>query len=128
MANMYPDILPAAVTSDMARNAEVKVFNALKQDLPDDCDVYYSVSWHSKKSATNDGEADFVIMDRRRGLMVLEVKGGKRIWRENSKWFTETHGGKIYPIKNPLAQAVKNKQTMKSKQEKTKILILCFKI
>jgi len=117
MANMYPDILPQSVTSNMGRSAEVQVFNALRDGLPDDCDVFYSVGWHGRKSATMDGEADFVIVDRNRGMMIIEVKGGIRVGRGASPdgWFTETHGGQVQKIKNPVEQARKNKYALLEK-------------
>jgi len=117
MANMYPDILPQAVTSNNGRSAEVQVFNELRDGLSDDCDVFYSVGSHGLRSATMDGEADFVIVDRNRGIMIIEVKGGIRVGRGPSlnEWFTETHGGQTHKIENPIEPARNNKYALLEK-------------
>ena len=118
MANMYPDVLPKHITSDMSRRAEIEMYNALRAGLSDECDVYYSVAWHHKLNSSMDGEADFVVLDRRRGLMCIEVKGGKRVWRDSNdgNWYQESHGGHTKKLNRPpLEQARESRFALREK-------------
>jgi hypothetical protein len=117
MANMYPDFLPKHITSDMRRRAEIEMYNALRAGLSDECDVYYSVAWHHRLNSSMDGEADFVVLDRRRGLMCIEVKGGRRIWRDSNEiWYQESHDGHINKLKrSPLEQARESRWALREK-------------
>ena len=78
MARMIPPEIPAAIRSDPRRSAEIRVFEALKAQLPEDFTVYYSRPWRSRmpNGAMLDGEADFVVASSTWGILVIEVKGG----------------------------------------------------
>jgi hypothetical protein len=53
-----------------------------------------------------DAEADFVLFDPAKGVLVLEVKGGGVHLDENTReWTSVDRKGKRHPIKNPLGQA-----------------------
>jgi ATP:corrinoid adenosyltransferase len=109
MATMYPDVLPDQIRSDPLRRAEVDVYRALERSLPSEYAVLYSVAWLSIDSSI-DGEADFVVLHPSRGLFVIEVKGGRKVWRnEGGQWHSESHSGHVYNIKNPVEQAKSSK-------------------
>lgn len=53
------------------------VLEALSR-LPDEWHVFHSVRWQSLRNGRQgDGEADFVLVHRQRGILVLEVKGAR---------------------------------------------------
>ncbi len=87
----------------------------LVRDLPDDCVIYHSYCWcpdcHLVAEASNGGEADFIILIRRRGLLVLEVKGGDvrhRIVNDEERYFRLLPNGRERAIKHPILQARNN--------------------
>ena len=78
MARLIP---PVHNLSDIANHGERLVAEALVEQLPNDVVVYHSYPWlrlerRERKGAEylQPGEADFVIVDPRWGLLVLEVK------------------------------------------------------
>ena len=81
MARMYPREIKRSTTSA----AERLLFEELKQQLPDEIMVFHSVCWQDSpmngRGLSRDREADFVILDPSRGILVLEVKGGQ-VWRD----------------------------------------------
>jgi len=101
---MYPQRLPENISP-----SERPVFNALQQ-LPDPWRVFHSVAWQSRrKGRQGDGEADFVLLHPRHGLIVIEAKGGS-ITIKDGDWFTSNKGG-LYPI-DPFEQAVSSKHAL----------------
>jgi ATP:corrinoid adenosyltransferase len=52
-----------------------------------------------------EGEADFVVLDPRRGMVVLEVKGGIEVGRDSAGWYSISRTGTRHRIKDPGAQA-----------------------
>ena len=97
MATMFPVRLPGN-----ASPSEKPVYRALEQ-LPDPWRVFHSVAWQSlRKGRQGDGEADFVLIHPRHGLIVIEAKGGS-IHIRDGKWFTSNKKG-THPI-DPFEQA-----------------------
>ena len=78
MAKIYPERLPVSIHDDPKRNAERRVYAALKS-LSSPYLVFYSVHWQtiSNYRGMEEGEADFVITHPDKGIVVLEVKGGE---------------------------------------------------
>jgi hypothetical protein len=88
-AGLYPTAAPRKTES----HAELRVYGALAKQLPRGW-----TAWHSlrmRRSGAADCEADFVIADPGRGLLVLEVKGG-HIEQRDGHWYSNKH---------PLAKA-----------------------
>jgi hypothetical protein len=79
MAQMIPPEIPQRIRDDPRRTAEIRVYEALRRQLPDDFRVYYSRPWRARlpDGAVLDGEADFVIASSEWGILVVEVKGGR---------------------------------------------------
>jgi hypothetical protein len=81
-------LFPVKEWRPTSSEAEKKVYDALKSDLPKGW-----VAWHSLKVRTDkgyEGEGDFIIAVPHRGLLVLEVKGGNievndGQWTQNSR-------------------------------------------
>jgi len=94
-----------------SEDSEHRVATAL-QALPDDWIVLHHVSWQSQRGGRQgDGEADFVLLHPKRGLLVLEVKGGG-IEIHNGRWSTIDRRGDRHNIKNPYEQATDSKHAL----------------
>jgi len=91
--------------------SERRVRRALEQ-LDDSWRVFHSVAWQSiRNGRQGDGEADFVLMHPRNGMVVLEVKGG-RIEVDEGRWFSRDREGVLHAIKNPYEQARASKYAL----------------
>jgi hypothetical protein len=106
MARMYPNSLPDQLIREPKRSAEVQIYEALRDRLPAKFHVFYSFCWVSKRpdGRALDGEADFVIAHPDRGILIVEVKGG-RIGHDGAsgKWTTTDRDGYCHEI-DPVAQ------------------------
>lgn len=77
-----------------SEDSEHRVATALRR-LPDDWIIFHHVSWQSRRSGRQgDGEADFVVLHPKRGLLVLEVKGGG-IEIHDGRWSTIDRRGDV---------------------------------
>lgn len=105
MARMLPEVDP----SQLQHTSEEPVFVALRDQLGDDYVVLHSYPWLRpwRGEALVEGEADFVVLHPSRGLLVLEVKGGERIWHNGYRWFRDTKEGPR-EFQDPLKQAQRN--------------------
>lgn len=118
MAKMYPDPIPDYVIADSLRSSEVRVYNELKRQLPDEYTVYYSSPWRglAPDGSEIDGEVDFLVMHRDVGLMCIEVKGGVVSRDGNTgEWTSRDRHGFDHGIKNPVEQARKGKYAILDK-------------
>jgi hypothetical protein len=105
MARMVPKTIP----NDRPAS-ERTVFQALSL-LSDDWIVFYSVGWQSKRHGRQgDGEADFVLLHRR-GLLVLEVKGGT-VRITSGIWQSISSRGQVHDIRDPFQQALDSRKTL----------------
>lgn len=84
MANMYPKNIAEYLLED----SEKVVYYALKSQLPESFDVFYSVKWTTyEKGQRVQSEADFIVASPEYGFLCLEVKGGNGIEiDENNHW------------------------------------------
>ncbi len=106
MAHMIPSMVPAEAPSSERRVAECLA------RLPQSWWVLHGVAWQSCESGRpRDGEADFVLLNREQGLVILEVKGG-RIELESGYWYSIDRHDSRHPIKNPFLQAVSSKHAL----------------
>ncbi|WNZ60867.1 NERD domain-containing protein [Myxococcus sp. MxC21-1] len=106
MARFIPEIIP----TDIVHDSERVVYEALR-GLPTGFVVLHSFPWLRPMrdlvgEPLREGEADFVILHPMRGLLVLEVKGGKpeltgRTW---------SRGGK--ELRDPFDQARKSRYAL----------------
>lgn len=118
MAKMYPEEFPEQQESKVAQSGERLIYDALARDLGDEYEVIYSVAWLGRDPAgeAKDGEADFVIIHRKRGVVVLEVKGGGISRNPKSgKWTSTDRNNRRWSIKNPADQAKRSKYALRSK-------------
>ncbi|WP_229704023.1 nuclease-related domain-containing DEAD/DEAH box helicase [Caldalkalibacillus thermarum] len=99
---MIPDLLP-----EMIENRGERAFYDKARQLPDHYTVFYSYKFSidvEKKDPYGLREADFVIVHRQLGFVVVEVKQG-HVYYHNGIWQEEKEG-RYYPLaKNPVEQA-----------------------
>ena len=103
---IYPRERPRATSSQ----AEIAVYDAVRKQLP-----HGWYCWHSLAVFTEDreeAEGDFVIAVPERGMLVLEVKGGK-IELRDGRWFQNSRDME----KPPLAQARRTAELIRRRFE-----------
>ena len=106
MARMIPNL----DTDQLEHSSEAPVYESLRDQLSNDFVVLHSYPWlrrWRKNGAIAEGEADFVVLHPRHGLLVLEVKGGQDIQYEGGRWFRHSaHGPSEF--QDPFRQAQRN--------------------
>lgn len=98
--------------SDIPLEASERLVAEYLRALSDEWTVLHHVAWQSRRGARQgDGEADFVLLHPKKGILVLEVKGGG-IRLENGRWRSEDRFGQLHDIKNPFEQATVSKYAL----------------
>lgn len=108
MARCYPDLKDAVSTS----KAELAVYRALAEQLGPDYVVLHSVAWLSRPGGTGarEGETDILIAHPVRGLLAVEVKGGRvSLDYRTRSWISVDGNDVAHEIKNPFEQARRGK-------------------
>lgn len=114
--------IPSVETADATSSAELRLYAALGAQLGDDYLVLHSIAWISrpKGQGPRDGEADFLICHPRRGLLVVEAKGGRIALDYTQRIWTSTdRNDVVHEIKNPFAQALRCKYGILEKLKET---------
>ena len=111
MARLIPHANPAQIDLDPER----RVAEALCAQLPPKALVFHSYPWlrpdrdhldpHSQP-VLKEGEADFVVVHPRYGVMVVEVKGGHLHYDPAAQRWTRQ--GSRHDVKDPFDQAARN--------------------
>ena len=107
MAIMHPE----DIENYKHTGSELKLYEALKEQLPDKDHVFFSVRWFDKVDGVRvDSECDFLVFDPGFGFLTIECKGGTDITIENNHWtLTEKdedgNSSKRELKKSPFAQA-----------------------
>ena len=114
MATMYPQRLPSSVKS----NAERKLFDLLRDHLPNDYTVIWSIDWTVPRPSSSGGgaresEIDFLVLHPDKGVLVLEVKGGG-VGYDGAlhEWYSIDNDRRRHRIKDPFEQAKDGKHTL----------------
>lgn len=106
MARFHPATMPEGIPG-----SERRVWRAL-QGLEDGWTVFHSVAWQAPRAGREgDGEADFVLLHARHGIVVLEVKGGG-VELTGGAWFSTDRNGTRHEIRDPFRQAVDSKHAL----------------
>ena len=83
MAVMHPE----DIENYKHTGSELKLYEALKEQLPEKDHVFFSVRWFDKVDGVRvDSECDFLIFDPGFGFLTIECKGGVNISIENNQW------------------------------------------
>jgi hypothetical protein len=101
---MFPTSL---YEDDTRRRAEVKLYDALRDQLDDSWDVFHSTTWTARRGERGswDGEIDFVVSHPDHGFLCIEAKGGDAKF-ERGKWFRREDGRYVPYKKDPFDQAL----------------------
>ncbi|MNK91581.1 Nuclease-related domain protein [compost metagenome] len=117
MANMIPDLTESQL-SEIESKAEVQVYKALKEGLPNSYFVFSQVAWILKREndEAKDGETDFVIVHPNFGYLCIEVKGGGLTYDAAiNQWFSTDRNGFRHLIKDPIKQSLRAKFSIRTK-------------
>jgi len=93
---------------DTRSEGELRVFDALREKLDQNYIVFHSVRWIAS-SRKPQGEADFLILHKSLGILILEVKAGY-LRCEDRRWFQRNRStNKEEEIQDPMNQADSSK-------------------
>lgn len=94
-------------------------YKELKEQLPDDFHVFYSITWYdSKEKDVKNSECDFMVFNPRKGFITIEVKGGSSLVIEEENWVIRSNGYPDRVLKrSPLIQAEESMRYFKSYYE-----------
>lgn len=86
---------PADIENYNYTKTEKEMYSALKTQLPDKYQVFYSVRWFETNSENKrvDSESDFIVFDPSFGFITIEVKGGTGIEVNGNKWILHENYG-----------------------------------
>jgi hypothetical protein len=114
-------LIPHADPSQIALEPERRVAEALCTQLRKSAVVFHSYPWlrperdldrPGSRPVLREGEADFVVLHPRYGILVVEVKGGNlRFDPETQRW--DRHGA-THRVKDPFDQASKNLRALET--------------
>ncbi len=83
MATLCPGTLPSP-RDDGGYFRELQVVEHLRDALPERYEIFHSVSWHAvHEGSDRHGEIDIVVLDPSGSLLLMEVKAGDVILRED---------------------------------------------
>lgn len=82
VALISPAYIPS-IRTDAGWYREIDVLDRLQQSLPDDFEIFHSVTWHSiHHGHDRHGEIDVVVLGPTGNLLLIEVKAGDVILRD----------------------------------------------
>ena len=112
---MYPTSL---FESDTDSAGEVKLFDALRDQLDDWWEAYHSTSWTMRAGERGswDGEIDFVVAHPDSGVLCIEAKGGAVSFIDG-RWHYKQRGEWKPYERDPFDQAVHNENTLRRLME-----------
>lgn len=104
-----PTLIPRLSLEQIPQSSERQVAKALLETLDQDWVVFHSYSWlrsrlQRSKAYLKEGEADFVLLHPKYGLLVLEVKGGEILYDVETGLWQQNH----HSMKDPFKQAQTN--------------------
>jgi hypothetical protein len=116
MAQFLPLIDPVT----LEHGSEADIARAMHAGLPGSFLVMHSLPWvyparDDIQEPAREGEADFLVLHRQWGVLILEVKGGE-ITLKNRTWYRHTKSG-LKEIKDPVHQARRNLWALKRRIE-----------
>jgi hypothetical protein len=115
MARVYP-ALDAAALDSLGSQAEAKFYVACRDQLPATTLIVHSLALIrlGADGSRRDAEADFVVVDPERGILVVEVKGGAMHFDPASGQWSSTGNTGQHKIKDPFRQATSQKHALLS--------------
>ena len=106
MAKIYPKF----VDDFHGSYGEEQIFKSLKM-LNDSWTIFHSINWQKRNinGKISWGEADFVIMNKNYGILVVEVKSGGITFKAGEWYQTRLDNNETNKMKNPFSQANRSK-------------------
>lgn len=98
--------IPPYMGEEIKSNAEKKMYDVLRELDLDDAYVLHSLGLPRHHSKIY-GEIDFVVVCKR-GVVCLEIKGGRVECREGKWFFTDRYGAEHQKTEGPFAQGIGN--------------------
>lgn len=115
MAICIPDI----AADSLDHNSEALLMQAFQARLGNDYLVFHSFPWlypgrEDLDAPAREGEADFVLLHRGKGMLIIEAKGGEVVLRDR-KWCRIVAGARPKPIRDPAAQVRRAKRALEAR-------------
>lgn len=103
-------IYPKFVDDFHGSYGEEQIFKSLKT-LNDSWTIFHSINWQKRNinGKISWGEADFVIMNKNYGILVVEVKSGGITFKDGEWYQTRLDNNETNKMKNPFSQANRSK-------------------
>ncbi|MGN0077644.1 MAG: NERD domain-containing protein [Coriobacteriales bacterium] len=99
-------MIPAHMIEDNGSYGEREIFNLLKDELPPEYYVFHSLPWKRKKASDiEEGESDFIVFHKDKGMVSIEVKSGGVECSGGAWTYIRTDNGARYDMKDPMKQA-----------------------
>ncbi len=113
MARVVPQLDDRQLKSLRSR-AEADVYRVATQIWADDTLIVFSLPWIrvGPYGQPRDGETDFVVFNRERGILTIEVKGGGVEVTPDRTWTSIDRDGNRHRIKDPFEQAKTEKYAL----------------
>jgi len=116
---------------DTRSEGEIAVFKSLQNGLDENYIVFHSVRW-VRSTRKSQGEADFLILHRSLGILIIEVKAGF-IRCEGRRWFQQNRNTKKEEeIQDPMNQADSSKfkflELLQDEQVPIKDCLVCHAV
>ena len=116
-------LIPPLPVEDIDHEPEKDVARALVRTLGDDVQVFHSYPWlrpdrdeSGKKRYLEEGEADFIVLHPRFGILDIEVKGGVMDYSPDEKTFYRmSRKGIRKRVTDPFEQGRRNIHALKDK-------------
>lgn len=107
-------IFPKFVDDFHGSYGEEQIFKSLKR-IDDTWTIFHSINWQKRNinGKISWGEADFVIMNKSYGLLVVEVKSGGISFKDGEWYQTRLDNNIMNKMKNPFSQANRSKYKFK---------------
>lgn len=119
MAKMYP---PSLSFNNEIPSSERLLYEIFQSQLDADFIVFHSVAWLGRgaRGQLSDGEADFIIVHKAYGILVIEAKGGRIRYNANlptdQQWQTIDRFEQKHQLKySPFEQAKRSKHALWNK-------------
>ena len=83
MGRLFPALRPEQIQNP----GERAVARVLVEQLPRRVEVFHSFNWlaRDRRGTIQEGECDFVLLDRKQGMLFVEVKGGSLVF-DGREW------------------------------------------
>src|SRR5450755_181794 len=118
MVRIFPEELSNRIRRDPKKRAEIKLYDALQQQLTGKWQVFYSVAWLGRTASEGvprDGETDFILVHPDYGILLIEVKGGQISYQgPRRQWISTDRNGNDYDI-DPFNQVIQCKYALINK-------------